>query len=177
MKPFQNFNSNITTPRIALLFAAVLFSDLSYGQVLLLSDTQNTGNWELNSDVRDEFDNRTLKLAKWQIQGANGVYKSKIIGRAPSQFNPNNAIVEDNKLKILTKWEPTFPFSSTPQDGVTHENITTAAVISKAQFHYGYMEIRSKAEITSSFCTTGYRSELDMFEMFGQTILNQDYDY
>ena len=171
MKLFQHINYQVIS-RAVLLLAGVLYSEFSHGQVLPLSDLQNDGNWELNTNVSDEFNNGTLDLAKWQIQGTNGVYKSNFIGRAPSQFNPNNAIVEDNKLKILTKWEPDFPFSSTPQDGVAYENITTAAVISKAQFHYGYMEIRSKAanaEITSSFWTTGYQSEIDMFEMFGDT--------
>ena len=166
-------HSNSILNKFTIVLTIVfLFCEFSYGQSLPLSDPQNAGNWELDTDISDEFNNGTLDLVKWQIQGENGIYKSNFIGRAPSQFNPNNAIVEDNKLKILTKWEPSFPFSSTLQDGVAYENITTAAVISKAQFHYGYMEIRSKAakaEITSSFWTTGYRSELDMFEMFGDT--------
>ena len=148
----------------------------SYAQVLPLSDQPNLGDWELNTTISDEFNNGSIDIVKWQIQGQDNIYKSNFIGRAPSQFNPNNAIVEDNKLKILTKWEPSFPFSTTPQDGVAYENITTAAVISKEQFHYGYMEIRSKAakaEITSSFWTTGFESELDMFEMFGDTDTGQ----
>lgn len=172
MKSYLNLNKRLTMTRVVLLVVASLFSKFCNAQFLPLSDAQNNGNWELNTDISDEFNDGTLDLVKWQIQGTDGIYKSNFIGRAPSQFNPNNAIVEDNKLKILTKWEPSFPFSTTPQDGVAYENITTAAVISKAQFHYGYMEIRSKAakaEITSSFWTTGYRSEMDMFEMFGDT--------
>jgi len=141
-----------------------------------LSDQTNEGKWALNTKVSDEFDTNTLDKDKWQIQGENGVYKSNFIGRAPSQFSINNAIVEDEKLKILTKWEPSFDFHSTKTqtvNGVTYkyENITTAAVISKKQFTYGYMEIKCKsadAQITSSFWTTGTKSsELDMFEMFG----------
>jgi len=172
MKTILYFRPNKAIFRNSTLVVFLLLFSLSFSQVLPLSDQLNSGNWDLNTIISDEFNNGSLDLVKWQIQGANGVYKSNFIGRAPSQFNPNNAIVEDNKLKILTKWEPTFPFSSTPQDGVAYENITTAAVISKEQFHYGYMEIRSKAakaEVTSSFWTTGYRSELDMFEMFGDT--------
>ncbi|WP_299255644.1 family 16 glycosylhydrolase [uncultured Aquimarina sp.] len=139
-----------------------------------LSDQDNTGNWVLNSEISDEFDTGSLDEDKWQIQGKDGVYKSNFVGRHPSQFSPNNAIVEDGKLKILTKWEPDFPFSDATREqcGETYsyENITTAAVISRKQFQYGYMEIRSKsakARITSSFWTTGFQSELDMFEMFG----------
>ena len=172
MKIFQNICNQLQVSRLVLVFVIALFSNFSYAQLLPLSDSENSGNWELNTDISDEFSNGSLDASKWQVQGENGIYKSNFIGRAPSQFNPNNAIVEDNKLKILTKWEPSFPFSSIPQDGVAYENITTAAVISKAQFHYGYMEIRSKsakAEITSSFWTTGFQSELDMFETFGDT--------
>ena len=141
-----------------------------------LSDQDNNGNWVLNTTVSDEFEASELDKSKWQIQGENGVYKSNFIGRAPSQFSVDNAIVEDGKLKILTKWEPDFDFHPTRTqtvDGVVYkyENITTAAVISKAQFTYGYMEVKVKsanAQITSSFWTTGTRSsELDMFEMFG----------
>lgn len=143
-------------------------------QTFPLSDPKNSGNWVLNTNVSDEFDSNTLDEDKWQIQGKNGVYKSNFIGRQPSQFSPNNAIVENNKLKIQSKWEPDFDFNTTckTEGGVNRcfENITTAAVISKKQFHYGYMEIKSKAakaEVTSSFWTTGNQSELDMFEMFG----------
>ena len=152
--------------------------DPVYNPDLPLSDQEDAGNWLLNTEVSDEFNGATLNEDKWQIQGKNGVYKSNFIGRAPSQFSIDNAIVEDNMLKILTKWEPDFPFSSTPQNGVDYENITTAAVISKTLFLYGYMEVRVKsanAEVTSSFWTTGpgagssvpNKSELDMFEMFG----------
>ncbi|MDW5288056.1 T9SS type A sorting domain-containing protein [Formosa sp. PL04] len=146
-----------------------IFSEMQ-AQVYPLSDQSNSGNWVLNETVSDEFDTDALDKAKWNIQGEDNVYKSNFIGRAPSQFSTKNGVVDNDKLKIQTKWEPDFDFSETPQDGVKYENITTAAVISKAQFHYGYMEIKCKsadAEITSSFWTTGNKSELDMFEMFG----------
>ncbi|TGV00782.1 T9SS type A sorting domain-containing protein [Flavivirga rizhaonensis] len=143
-------------------------------QIYPNSDPSNSGGWILNTDVSDEFDGTVLDEVKWQIQGKDGIYKSNFKGRQPSQFSPNNALVEDGKLKIRTKWEPDFPFDSDcrTEGGVERcfENITTAAVISKQQFQYGYMEIMCKAanaEVTSSFWTTGFQSELDMFEMFG----------
>ena len=150
-----------------------------------LSDQNNEGNWILNTEISDEFDAGTLNEDQWLIQGQNGEYQSNFKGRAPSQFSTENAIVEDGKLKILTKWEPDYNFSpSQNADGDAYENITTAAVISKKQFQYGYMEIKSKAadaEITSSFWTTGPgpglpgASELDMFEMFGDHKTNDDW--
>jgi beta-glucanase (GH16 family) len=153
------------------------------GQILPFSDQQNSGNWVLNTEISDEFEAATLDEDQWLIQGRNGQYQSNFIGRVPAQFSTDNAILEDGKLKILTKWEPGYPFTKDNSgnqlgeyNGVS-KPITTAAVISKKQFQYGYMEIKSKAanaEITSSFWTTGPgpgkpggASELDMFEMFG----------
>lgn len=136
-----------------------------------LSDPTNIGNWVINGDMSDEFDQANLNEVKWHIQGKGGQYESNFRGRAPSQFSTDNVRVEDGKLKIETKWEPDYNFSpAVDNKGVAYENITTAAVISKNIFQYGYMEIRCKAanaEITSSFWTTGNKSELDMFEMFG----------
>ncbi len=169
---------NYRKQQFVLRFSFILFVTATFrlnAQVFPLSDLQNSGNWMLIEDLSDEFTQGSIDEDKWQIQGKDGIYKSGFIGRQPSQFSPNNALVENDKLKIRTKWEPDFPFNSgtTIQCGETYiyENITTAAVISKQQFHYGYMEIKSKAAnaaITSSFWTTGYQSsELDMFEMFG----------
>ena len=152
-------------------------------QTFPASDQQNSGNWVLNTEISDEFEGATINEDQWLIQGRNGQYQSNFIGRVPAQFSTDNAILEDGKLKILTKWEPGYPFTTDNSgnqlgeyNGVS-KPITTAAVISKKQFQYGYMEIKSKAadaEITSSFWTTGPgpgkpggASELDMFEMFG----------
>ena len=163
-------------------FSSIFFYQQSIqAQTYPLSDASNTGNWVLNSDVSDEFDSGSLNEEKWLIQGKNGVYQSNFIGRSPSQFSINNALVENGKLKIRTKWEPDYPFTNDANGSMlgvyegVEKPITTAAVISKQQFQYGYMEIKSKAanaEITSAFWTTGPgmsngASELDMFEMFG----------
>ena len=167
-----SFSKKLLT--IGVFTFIALANNILNAQVYPFSDPSNSGNWVLNAEVSDEFDSGTLDEVKWQIQGKDGIYKSNFVGRQPSQFSPNNALVENAKLKIRTKWEPSFPFSSatTVQCGSTwsFENITTAAVISRQQFHYGYMEIKSKsanAQVTSSFWTTGNKSELDMFEMFG----------
>lgn len=147
-----------------------------------LSDQQNNGNWTLNTEISDEFEASSIDEDKWLIQGRNGEYQSNFIGRSPSQFSTENAIQDNGKLKILTKWDPNYNFtndnSGNPLGVYNGQSmpITTAAVISKKQFKYGYMEIKSKAanaEITSSFWTTGPgrglpgASEVDMFEQFG----------
>ncbi|SDR69784.1 Por secretion system C-terminal sorting domain-containing protein [Polaribacter sp. KT25b] len=176
MKIKLHFNRNSNNFLFFLIFAFVLFYYNLSAQKLPLSDQENTGNWVLNTDISDEFEAVSLDETQWLIQGRNDEYQSNFKGRAPSQFSTENAILEDGKLKILTKWEPNYNFNPTVDaNGDSYENITTAAVISKKQFLYGYMEIKSKAanaEITSSFWTTGPggatgASELDMFEMFG----------
>lgn len=135
------------------------------------SDPASAAGWILNPDMSDEFEGRELDASKWLVQGTGGEYRSNFIGRAPSQFSTNNVRLENGKLKIQTRWEPEFRFSDKPDaDGRKYENITTAAVISKKQFLYGYMEIKCKAanaSITSSFWATGHNVELDVFEFLG----------
>ena len=152
------------------------------------SDLNNTGNWELNKDVSDEFDADKIDEDKWYIVGKfeNGkpVYKdpdylNKNVwkGRAPSQFSGRNYRLEDGKLILETRWEPDFPFSDDNKQTwgkdnkiEKFENLTTACFIGRREFKYGYMEIKSKAadaEITSAFWATGSQTELDIFEQFG----------
>ena len=139
------------------------------------SDKENSGDWNLNLEISDEFEQASLDEDKWLIQGKNNEYKSNFIGRAPAQFSTDNVRLENGKLKLETRWDPDFPFSDKVDEyanGDTYkfENMTTAAVISKKFFRFGYMEIKCKAadaSVTSSFWTTGQNSELDVFEFMG----------
>lgn len=139
------------------------------------SDPDNTGNWVLIEEISDEFEADQLDEDKWLIQGRDGEYKSNFIGRAPSQFSTENVRLENGKLMIETRWDPDFDFSDEIQEygngtSYSYENYTTAAVISKTYFRYGYMEIKCKAadaSVTSSFWMTGPGSELDVFEFVG----------
>ncbi|MBC3759204.1 T9SS type A sorting domain-containing protein [Hyunsoonleella sp. SJ7] len=173
-KSTSNFKNLVFTLAIVL----VLNNSLT-AQVYPFSDPSNTGGWVLNAGMSDEFEALVLDETKWLIQGKNGEYQSNFVGRPPSQFSTDNVRLEDGKLKIQTRWEPDYPFSPTthPETGEAYENITTAAVITKQVFKFGYMETKCKAAnapVTSSFWTTNAttvatseRSELDMFEMFG----------
>ncbi|MFZ1750086.1 MAG: family 16 glycosylhydrolase [Saprospiraceae bacterium] len=140
-------------------------------QIFPYTDSTNTGNWKLLETVSDEFESTPLNESKWLIQGTNGVFQSNFIGRAPSQFSTKNVRIENGKLKLETKWDTEFTYSTKIDNGLKYENITTAAVISKQQFLYGYMEIKCKAadaSVTSAFWTTGNKSELDIMENFGK---------
>lgn len=136
------------------------------------SDPGNTGNWVLREDMSDEFDADSIDANKWFVNGTDGVYNW--IGRAPSQFAPENVRVENGKLYLTTKWAPDYNFASkidTDSNSI-YEKYTTAAVISRNTFLYGYMEIKCKAAdaaITSSFWATGGSSELDVFEFVGDS--------
>jgi len=162
----------------ALVLLAFTASGQTASQVAPLSDPGNTGGWVLNPSVSDEFNEPHLNDSKWLIQGKDGVYKSKWIGRAPSQFSPDNVRVEDGMLKLQTRWQPDYPFSkkldlthlAKDGKGRAYQNFTTAAVIAKHAFRYGYLEIRCKAanaSVTSAFWGTGGGSEVDVFEILG----------
>ncbi|NJB84029.1 family 16 glycosylhydrolase [Wenyingzhuangia aestuarii] len=153
--------------------------------VVPFSDPINTGNWVLNTAVSDEFDTTSLDRDKWHVVGElnNGIpsYKNPDrpqredwIGRAPSQFSGDNYRLENGMLKLETRWEPDFAFSDKTDKvagkDIKHENITTACIIGRKEFLYGYMEIKCKAadaEISSAFWATGGQTEFDMFEFFG----------
>lgn len=140
-----------------------------------LYDPTNSDNWHLNPIASDEFNGSQLDTSKWHIQGTNDFYFSNFIGRAPSQFSTDNVRVENGHLKIETRWDPDFDFSTqTGQGGFDYENITTAAIISKRQVGHGYMEIRAKAadtSVASSFWMLGNNAELDVYEFVGRPSL------
>ncbi|WP_240919783.1 family 16 glycosylhydrolase [Paraglaciecola sp. 20A4] len=179
-----------------LLFSAI--SGATETNVMPHSDPSNTGGWVLNTEVSDEFDGNTLDEDRWYVVGkfedGKPVYKDPDhpnrevwIGRAPSQFSGRNYRLEEGKLMLETRWEPDFPFSDQASDPwgadqvvSKYENITTAALINRKIFKYGYMEIRAKAadaEVSSAFWMTRHETEngqrndseleLDMFEHFG----------
>ncbi len=148
---------------------------------LPLSDPMNTGHWTLNEAVSDEFDGQELDQHKWNNLGQGGNDFGQWKGRAPSQYNPGNVRVEEGKLVITSKWEPTFQFSqSQGSNGLAYGKpapVTTAAIMGIGSFKYGYMEMRCKAAdgpVSSSFWTTGNGGEIDVFEHFGDNG-NNDY--
>ncbi|WP_235817841.1 family 16 glycosylhydrolase [Formosa haliotis] len=159
---------------------------ISVNKVVPFSDPDNTGNWVLNDAVSDEFEAPALNEERWYVVGKfeNGkpVYKhpdkpNKKVwkGRAPSQFSGRNYRLEEGKLVLETHWEPDFPFEKevhTPVfgDALPYENLTTACLIGRREFKYGYIEIKSKAadaEVSSAFWAMGDKLEIDFYELFG----------
>lgn len=147
-------------------------------QFLPVSDPTNQGGWVLNEMVSDEFNGDSLDKEKWFVQGENGDYYIWK-GRAPSQFAPHNVKVEDGMLKLISQWEPDYPFAygegHEGKDYAEYEGqkvpVTTAAVVGNKRFLNGYMEVRTKAAdaaMTSSFWAIGYQQELDVYEQMGR---------
>lgn len=157
---------------------AALSVGLLQGKDLPASDPENSGAWILIDSVSDEFDGDSLDLNKWNNLGLDGDYYGEWKGRAPSQYNPANVTVKDGFLTIQSKWDPDFEFSDLSLKGVPYGKaapVTTAAIVSKAKFKYGYMEMRCKAAdgpVSSSFWTTGKDGEIDVFEHFGHSPRN-----
>ncbi|MDC1448304.1 family 16 glycosylhydrolase [bacterium] len=163
-----------------LLSCAALSLASACANSLPLSDPANTGDWTLVESVSDEFNGDSLNSSKWINLGENGDYHGQWKGRAPSQYNPANVSVEDGFLTITSKWDPDFKFSDTSLKGIRYGKsapITTAAIITKAKFKYGYLEMRCQAAagpVSSSFWTTGKGGEIDVFEHFGENPANPD---
>ncbi|WP_244651533.1 family 16 glycosylhydrolase [Lentimonas sp. CC10] len=153
---------------------------------LPFSDPDNVGGWVYNTVVSDEFEGTEIDEDRWYIVGKfkDGVpfykhpdkpEKRVWTGRAPSQFSGRNYRLEDGKLKLETRWEPDFPFSDEIRqpvfgEALPYENITTACFISRKEFKYGYIEIKSKAadaQVTSAFWSMGEGIEFDFFEAYG----------
>ena len=146
------------------------------------SDLENTGGWVLNTELSDEFKGTEIDTVKWFVEGLNDRYYIWK-GRAPSQFVAHNVIVEDDRLKLRTNWEPDYGFiqesyadgnMGSSQYGIYKDGtpmpVTTAGVLTNKRFLYGYMEVKSKvgnAAITGAFWAIGHEQELDVYELMG----------
>lgn len=167
-------------------FMAISVSSISIANPLPLSDPDNNGGWVLNDLVSDEFNSSILDEDRWFVVGKFKDGKPEYIhpdkpekkvwkGRAPSQFSGRNYRLEDGRLILETRWEPDFPFEEEIHkpvfgEALPYENITTACIIGRHEFKYGYIEIKSKAadaEISSAFWAVGDGLEIDFFELFG----------
>jgi hypothetical protein len=142
-----------------------------------LSDPNNNAGWVINKDVSDEFNGTSFDPEVWHNQGLNDEWNGQWKGRAPSQYDPRNVRVEDGYLYMTARWDQHYLFAEGNGGGNSvgawqygDVPITTAALLGKHYFHYGYMEIRAKAApgpISSSYWTTGNGGETDAFESYG----------
>lgn len=173
--PFASAVRSALTASAAMCLAATALaqSEGVQADVFPMSDPDNQGGWVLNPAVSDEFDGTEIDHGKWFVQGVDEQYYIWA-GRAPAQFVDHNVIVSDGMARLRTQWEPEFDFIEGGYAGGTYGDpvpVTSAAIISRERFLYGYMETRSRsapASITSSFWMIGYESELDVLESIGR---------
>ncbi len=149
-----------------------------------VSDPENIGKWVYQNALSDEFNETDFNRNVWHNMGEGGDFKGQWKGRAPSQYNPANIRVENGYLYLTSRWEPDYDFAEDgPRGNATSDigygdiaPVTTAALLGKNTYKFGYMEMRAKkadAPISSSFWTTGPGGETDAFESFGKNPKNR----
>jgi len=93
----------------------------------------------------------------------------------------DNIKIKNGRLNLLTKYEPNtkkhFPHLDSSGDPIIdddcdciYEKYTTAGVVSREGFLYGYFEVRAKiadASLSSAFWVIGDCHEIDVFETIG----------
>jgi len=189
---------NVSSLRLVIIYALSLLSLLTieYGQAEEIiyypaSDPNNQKNWILRKKLSDEFDKPGLPSEeKWSFGGEGDCNTSSESasavcwdGRAPALFTRDNARVDDNGiLHLTTKYEPNnekfFPHLDEDDNDIIdddcdckYEKYTSAAVVSKYGFKYGYFEVRAKVapvSMSSAFWAIGECFEIDVFEIVGQ---------
>ncbi len=129
--------------------------------------------WVLNHEYSDEFDGNELNTERWHPNNPNW------LGREPALFLKKNVRVEDGMLILSShREEPQNP----PSD--KYHTFTSAAVQSTDTLHYGFYEIRSRAQnsaISSAFWLyvndSTMQEEIDIFEICGRHDTDPSYEH
>ena len=189
-RPLSGFQLLLAFPVVVLFFALHLPVSSAADQPSFLK-----GKWYLEPRLSDEFKGASLNKKKWLVGGLDGVcannWRNKVCsassapweGRAPSLFVESNIVVKRGKLKLKSRIDPRnshFPVYEhgsnppklliDPDCNCKYRKYTTAAVVSKASFRYGYFETRAKiadVKLSSAFWAIGECFEIDVFESVG----------
>ena len=124
--------------------------------------------WVPVPELTDEFTGTKLDPAKWQP--LLPYWK----GRPPSQFAPENVIVKDGELQLLsTSLIDRLDQAKNPEKDIWVHAACVSSV--KPIATYGYYEARVRAShlaMTSSFWLQGKYSEIDVIEQRGGYLLH-----
>ncbi|MFI3315208.1 MAG: family 16 glycosylhydrolase [Rikenellaceae bacterium] len=137
-----------------------------------LPTIEDNQGWVYSTRYSDEFNGDELDSQKWHPNNPEW------IGREPSLFLPKNVRVEDGMLILSShREEPINP----PSDA--YHTFTSAAVQSVDTLHYGFYEIRAKAQnsaISSAFWLyvndSLRQEEIDIFEICGRNDNDSSYE-
>lgn len=143
---------------------------------LPLSDQKNNGQWRLEKSMSDEFDGDSLDRTKWVDQ------VSYTLGRAPTRTLPDNAIIKDGLLQLLSEFDPKFTGGRLKERGPEYHSYKVGGIFSKFMIRYGYVEARAKIQpnaFSSTFWLVGGgieratgnegSPEIDIFELAGKS--------
>ena len=127
-------------------------------------NVENPEGWVYNEKYSDEFDSTELDTTRWHPNNPSW------LGREPALFLPKNVRVENGMLILSShREEPINP----PSD--KYHTYTSSAVQSVDTLHYGFYEIRAKAQnssISSAFWLyvndSLRQEEIDIFEICGR---------
>ena len=133
---------------------------------------ENPEGWSYNEKYSDEFEGSQLDTTRWHPN--NPVW----LGREPALFLPKNVRVEGGMLILSShREEPVNP----PTD--KYHTYTSSAVQSVDTLHYGFYEIRAKAQnssISSAFWLyvndSLRQEEIDIFEICGRHDTDTTYE-
>ncbi len=143
---------------------------------LPLSDQDNRGKWHLVKELSDEFNGNTLDRTKWMDT------RHYTIGNAPSRALPENIVVKDGMVQIITKYDPDMSSGRIEPRGSEYHSFSVGRLFSRGTFRYGYIEARAKIQATSfnnAFWLYGVGEnrktgeiacpEIDIFELAGKS--------
>lgn len=143
---------------------------------LPLSDQTNRGKWHLVKELSDEFNGNALDKTKWMDT------RHYTIGNAPSRALPENIVVKDGMVQIITKYDPNMSSGRIEPRGSEYHSFSVGRLFSRGTFRYGYIEARAKIQATSfnnAFWLYGVGEnrktgeivcpEIDIFELAGKS--------
>lgn len=143
---------------------------------LPLSDQNNNGRWRLEKSMSDEFDGDSLDRSKWVDQ------VSYTLGRAPTRTLPDNAVIRDGMLNLISEFDPKFTGGRLQERGAEYHSYKVGGIFSKFLLRYGYVEARAKIQpsaFSSTFWLVGGgveratgnegSPEIDIFELAGKS--------
>ena len=140
---------------------------------LPLSDQGNTARWRKVEAFCDDFAGDSLNEHVWWDCNPNWY------GRAPARFLPENVAVRDGQLHLTFRRDDDLPTEVLYKaNGAEYNTYSSASVVSKALFRYGYFEIKARpmnSAGSSAFWLSGssltdagrHSLEIDVFEIGG----------
>lgn len=172
LSPLLQYNNLSMNKIIYTLTLLLSFSCAGSKSSPVLPTIPDAQGWVLCERYSDEFDGDKLDSTKWHTTNPSW------LGREPALFLPKNVRVEGGELILSSHREE--PLNSLSDK---YHTFTSAAVQSVDTLHYGFYEIRCKAQnsaISSAFWLyvndSLRQEEIDIFEICGRHDSDKSYE-